>query len=116
MENLCQGFSTDGVPRNHCRAQHVYTSSTLEGQKAFQVPRTVRGQSDPFHTEVLWVEDHNGVVVFLQEDGVHGGFAVAPHLKLPGVTLTPYQMDDEGIWVGKTVVAPGGQEKRKQEL
>ena len=77
---------------------------------------TVRGQSDPFHTEVLWVEDHNGVVVFLQEDGVHGGFAVAPHLKLPGVTLTPYQMDDEGIWVGKTVVAPGGQEKRKQEL
>ena len=76
---------------------------------------TKRHEPDPYGTEALWVEDEKGKVVFLQEEGVHGGFAVAPHLKLPGVKLTTYNLDDEGLWVGATVDVPSSVPP-KQEL
>ena len=67
---------------------------------------TTRGQPDPYQTEALWVEDQKGEVVYLQEDGVHGGFAVATHLKVPGTQLTPMSVDEDGIWVGETLSVP----------
>ena len=57
-----------------------------------------------FDTAAIWCEDENGRVVFLQEgESARGGFAVAPHLKLPGVMLTPFHLDGQGLWVGPTV-------------
>jgi len=70
--------------------------------------------SNPFQTEVLWVEDEKGKVVFLQENAAFGGFAVAKHLKLPGVTLTPHNLDEAGLWVGEPVVPP--KTPQKEEL
>lgn len=81
---------------------------------SLSVVGTKRGEPCPFGTEALWVEDQKGTVVFLQEDGVHGGFAVAPHLKLAGVTLTPYALDDKGIWVGETVNVPQKVEPKEE--
>ena len=73
---------------------------------SISVVGTTRNEADPFETEIMWVEDQNDRVVYLQEFGVHGGFAVAPHLKVPGTKLTPYALDDLGIWVGETVDVP----------
>ena len=74
------------------------------------------GELDPFGTIAMWVEDEKGTPVYVLDDGTSGGFAVAAHLKLPGVRLTPFQLDRDGLWIGQSVEVPESVPAPKMEL
>ena len=61
-------------------------------------------QDNPFNA-TLWVEHHDGDVVYLRENAAHGQFDVHEEMKVPGTRLIPYNLDDAGLWVGQVVVA-----------
>ena len=77
---------------------------------------TSAAEKDPYGTLAMWVEDEKGTPVYFLDDGTTGGFAVAPHLKLPGVRLTPFNLDRDGLWIGQTVDVPSSVPAPKLEL
>lgn len=90
--------SYDHMPRLvlHPSGQMDVISVTVVG--------TDDGQSNPYGTKAIWVEDEGGTVLYLHEGETKGGFAVPDHLL--GSVLTGYNLDDSGLWHGPPLEVP----------
>lgn len=76
---------------------------------SIEVVGSGNGETNPFETQAIWVEDEDGDVVYLHEGATRGGFAVPEHLF--GSVLTGYNLDSRGLWLGPPLEVPLRDEK-----